>query len=122
EDPTTVRVQILGEGLASDVWYEASVRGYGELGPAFAPLAAARFSPGQDGKLDWSVRVNVADTDIGDKQPLKIGRLLVSVSRGTLDREAIKKYCVDVRFTCLSVRLPTTLDSGVVTTGTTSTT
>jgi hypothetical protein len=56
-DDKTILVEISAEGLPSDDWFEASVSGYDD---SYAPesqvaLVTARFSPGQDGKLDWTI-------------------------------------------------------------------
>jgi hypothetical protein len=116
-DDKSVRVQITGEGLASNLWYETAIRGYDAAGKDFEALGAARFSPGQDGKLNWTLRVNIADT-----KEVKIERLLIAVARESLDRQDIGQYCIDVTFTCLSVRLPLTPDQPPTTSTTTTTT
>jgi hypothetical protein len=120
EDEQTLRVEISGEGLASDDWYEAAVDGWNEaLTGKPVNLATARFSPGQDGKLAWSARINAADSG-----QLKIARILVRVARGALynPTEKLKEDCTTGRITCLTARLPLTADPEFTTTTTPTTT
>jgi hypothetical protein len=114
-DDSSVRVQISAEGLQSDAWYEASIRGYGDDLAAYdAPvderkrktpvdLLTARFSPGQDGKLDWSARISTADSS-----GTKIGRILVRVEEGALGRATGLLNCTAAEVTCSFVRVAAT--------------
>jgi hypothetical protein len=112
-DADSVRVEISAEGLPSTDWYDALLRGYSDVrGADGVFLASARFSPGQDGKLDWKARVEVP-TDEGGKP---ITRVLVTVAR---DKPVDLKSCVmndeDVvvgNATCLSIRVPAAAESG----------
>jgi hypothetical protein len=117
-DDKTIRVQISGEGIASDDWYEAAVAGYDDdyTGASRVDLATSRFSPGQDGNLNWSVRINTDDSG-----KTKIARVLIRVSRGGLYKPGHIEDCTTGRITCLALRLPTTVDRPAGTTTTTTT-
>jgi hypothetical protein len=52
----SVRVEITAEGLPSSDWYEALVVGERESGdPDAMLLGAGRFSPAQNGRVDWKM-------------------------------------------------------------------
>src|SRR5207248_1067339 len=79
-DSDSVRVEIRAEGLRSSDWYDALLRGYGDSSTTDGIfLASARFSPGQDGTLDWKARVQVPP----DKGGKPVTRVLVTVARDT---------------------------------------
>jgi hypothetical protein len=111
-DAASIRVQISAEGLESDAWYEATVLGYpddlagyrttGSHPPSKKPvdLLTVRFSPNQDGKLDWSARISTADSG-----ETKIGRVLVRVADGAV-KSADLVNCTAAKVTCLAVRVP----------------
>jgi hypothetical protein len=100
-DKESVRVEITGDGLASSDWYEAIVTELSDLpqsGPAPPPLAEARFSPSQNGKLDWKARI-----DYPASTPTTT-YLLVRVQKDRLLRDTDCKTDKDV--TCLYVHVP----------------
>ena len=104
-DKQSVRVEITAEGLPSTTWYEAFVRGYGDEpdSPEFF-LVSARFSPGQDGKVDWKTRFHMP----AKIEDTKLTRILVMVQRDNL---VPRKNCVeDEKITCMYVRVPPTVD------------
>jgi hypothetical protein len=104
-DRSSLRVQITSEGFPSRTWFEAVVEGFGDAEKtAVVPLATGRFSPGQDGKIDWKVRVYVPPVFKGTK----IERLRVLVQR---DRVVANTCTGEVKLTCLSLRIPRTVEA-----------
>lgn len=102
-DRSSVRIEVTADGLASSDWYEAIVTQYTpdeRGGETATTLAAARFSPGQNGKLDWKERIAYPSSSPAD------ARLLVRVAKDRLVRETDCNTDQDV--TCLSVRVPVT--------------
>src|SRR5438876_1015639 len=75
----SVRVEITAERLPSSDWYDAVLRSYSDSVSVADGvfLASVRFSPGQDGKLDWKARVQVPP----DRAGKTITRVLVTVAR-----------------------------------------
>jgi hypothetical protein len=106
-DRESVRVEITADGLPSADWYDALLRGYSDSSKKGIGvfLASARFSPGQDGKVDWTARVQVPADDAGKP----ITRILVTVAR---DAPVDTKSCADDQdvvegdATCLLIRVP----------------
>ena len=102
-DKDSIRVEVTGDGLGSSDWYEAIVTEYlpdqqGTETPT--TLAGARFSPGQDGKLDWKARIAYPASTPPQ------ARLLVRVQKDKLVRDSDCNTDADV--TCLSVHVPPT--------------
>jgi hypothetical protein len=121
-DDKTILVEISAEGLQSDDWYEAAIGGYNENETGRVELVTARFSPGQDGKLEWKHRISAADSPKTEKRAkIKIRRILVRVAHGSLNRNGIALDCTTQDVTCLWVRVPVTIDPSVTTTTTTAT-
>jgi hypothetical protein len=125
-DDKTILVKISAEGLPSNDWYEASVSGYDDLYTASSevPLVTARFSPGQDGKLDWTHRVNAVDgipVPVNGMGTTKISRVLVRLAHGALSLVGYRN-CNRAEVTCLAVRVPITIDPSATTFTTTTST
>jgi hypothetical protein len=140
-DASTINVQITAEGLGSNDWFEADVVGYPEdttttSGPSNGnrgcprkgtatsedkcfqpvvvdvPLAAARFSPGQDGKLDWKQLIDVDTFSHGGTTGLTIARVQVRVAHKALFGLGHPPGdCTHGEVTCLALRLPPTVAS-----------
>jgi hypothetical protein len=107
-DDSSISVVVSGDGLASDDWFEAIVEGYTANPPGKkTELAAARFSPGQDGKLDWKERIQVPKKFAGSD----ITYLLVRVRRNNPVEGRAADCSVSVETTCLFFRIPTTVAS-----------
>jgi hypothetical protein len=106
-DDRAALVSISAEGLPSNSWYEASVEAYADKGPPWSylgSLARARFSPGQDGKLEWNEQVSLSKI-----QSKRVGRVEVRVARGMLAKPLGKvgeRSCTAQDVTCLFVRVP----------------
>ena len=99
-DASSVSVRITSDGFPSRTWFEAIVEGFGDTERTpVVPLAAGRFSPGQDGKIDWKVRVYIPTVFKGTK----IERLRVLVQR---DRVVTNNCTGEVKLTCLTLRIP----------------
>lgn len=112
----TVTVQVTAEGLASTTSYEARVEGWNQRGAngsrakLVASLLTGRFSPGQDGKLNWRHAVNIST----QRARPRINYLLVAVSKDAGDAGS----CVvpvgaqtESAPTCLYTRVPSRPDA-----------
>jgi|SRR5579862_4143733 len=107
----SVRVEITAEGLPSDAWFAAVLTGYSDstVDTNGVFLASARFSPGQDGKLDWQERFDVPAAR--DGKP--ITRVLVTIARDEPVRAnncTVSSSVIDQAATCLLLRVPSTLE------------
>jgi hypothetical protein len=103
-DAQAVVVHITAEGLSSDAWYELRIDGFPDAfdrNHSSIELVAARFSPGQDGKLDWSETIGTTDLE-----RTKIARVLVRVAPGAIARNRGLNCDVNDKVTCDFVRVP----------------
>lgn len=105
-DDATVRVHVTGDGLPSNDTYNMEIDGYGERaasdpGP-YTELLAARFSPGQDGKLDWTEEVNVSPSTTAQT----ISRILVWITREVKWSRPTRDCNGGAAVTCSYVRVP----------------
>jgi hypothetical protein len=110
-DKESVMIEITAEGQPSRIWFDALLRGYPDTASDGVFLASARFSPGQDGKVDWKERVELpATVDTGKAAAgSPITRVLVTVARNKAVPTkacAIDQDVVHGDATCLSIRVP----------------
>src|SRR5215216_4331245 len=100
-DSSSVRARVTSDGFPARTWFEARVDGFAASSKRPIFLAAGRFSPDQDGAIDWNVRVYVPSKWHGRK----IDRLRVVVQRDRFVGPA--PPCQgDVTHTCLTIRIP----------------
>jgi hypothetical protein len=105
-DRSSLRVEISGDGLSTKDWFEAKVDGFDDDASTVVPLAAGRFSPGQDGNLDWKARFQMPPKFGG----ATITRLRVQVQKNHI---AASSCDTDEDLTCLAIRVPKTRGSTV---------
>lgn len=100
-DADSAKVDITAEGLPSNDWYEALVRAYRTDSAEVVPLAAARFSPAQDGNLSRSIRFKLPK-EAADEML----HILVLVQRDKVVGRADCNTQADI--TCASVAIAST--------------
>lgn len=100
-DADSVQIEITADGLASSDWYEAIVSAYKTAKDGTTTnttLAGARFSPGQDGTVDWKARIAFP------AKSTKRTRLLVRVQKDSLVKD--RDCNTDADVTCLNIYVP----------------
>ena len=105
-DPSSIGVRVTSAGFPSRTWFEAVVEAYDDPETTDLKLATGRFSPDQDGRINWNVRVRVPRKIKGQK----VEWVRVLVQR---DRVVAASCQGEVQLTCLSIRFPETAEARV---------